>query len=232
MAYVTWYGHAAFKFEIADKVIFVDPMLNQSPTSPIKASGIKEADVVYVTHDHPDHLGDAFEVCKNTGAAFAAVYELAEYAFSSGVENVARLNVGGSISFNGVKLTVVQAVHSSTRGTPTGVMIEGEGLTIYHAGDTALFGDMKLLSERRAIDLACIPVGGNYTMDAEEAAIAVRMLKPRMVFPMHFGTFSKPARSPTEFAGRVKARMPNVRVISLRPGESFELGHEKLNVLA
>jgi len=97
LAKITWYGHAAFKMEFGDKILIIDPMLNHNPTSPVKASDIVEADAVYVTHDHPDHLGDAFEICKRTGALFAGVYELAEYAAQNGVKNIARLNVGGSI---------------------------------------------------------------------------------------------------------------------------------------
>ncbi|MFB3888179.1 MAG: metal-dependent hydrolase [Candidatus Bathyarchaeia archaeon] len=230
MARITWYGHAAFKVELADRTLFLDPMLDQNPTSPVKSSDIAEVDAVYVTHDHSDHLGDAFAICKRTGALFAAVYELAEYAAQNGVPNIARLNVGGSISIDGVKLTVVQAIHSASRGVPTGVVIEGEGVTVYHAGDTALFGDMRRLGERYRIDLACIPIGGNYTMDAEEAVEAVALLRPRMVFPMHFGTFPVLARSATEFAGRVKARMPNVRVLALKPGETYDLGSQSVSV--
>ncbi len=232
MAKITWYGHAAFKVEIAGRTLIIDPMLDQNPTSPIKAADISCADVVYVTHDHPDHLGDAFEICKRTGALFAAVYELAEYAFQNGVRNIARLNVGGSISFDGLKLTVVQAVHSAARGVPTGVIAEGEGLTIYHAGDTAFFGDMKRFGERYRIDLACIPIGGNYTMDAEEATEAVVLLKPRAVFPMHFGTFPVLAKSSTEFAGHLKTRAPKIKVLALKPGEVFELIREAAPIIA
>ncbi len=232
MAKITWFGHAAFEVEIAGKTLILDPLLNGNPTSPIKASEISSADVVYVTHDHPDHLGDAFEICKRTGALFAAVYELAEFAFQNGVRNIARLNVGGSISFDGLKLTVVQAVHSAARGVPTGVIVEGEGLTIYHAGDTAFFGDMKRIGERYSIDLACIPIGGNYTMDAEEAMEAVLALRPRAVFPMHFGTFPVLAKSSTEFAGRVRASRPDTKVLALKPGETYELKRETTPIIA
>ncbi len=226
LAKLTWYGHAAFKFEISGKVLFVDPMLNGNPNSPIKASDVTSADAVYVTHDHPDHLGDAFEICKNTEASFIEVYELAEFAAQNGVKNVARLNVGGGISIGDLRLTVVQAVHSASRGAPTGLIIEGEGMTIYHAGDTAFFGDMGRLGTRYSIYLACLPIGGNFTMDAEEAVEAVQLLRPRVVFPMHFGTFPVLAKSPAEFAGRLKARMPNVKLLNLKPGETYELSKQ------
>jgi L-ascorbate metabolism protein UlaG (beta-lactamase superfamily) len=228
LAKLTWYGHAAFKIEIAGKILLIDPMLNQNPNSPIKAQDIQKTDAVYVTHDHPDHLGDAFDICKRTGAVFAAVYELSLLASENDVKNTASLNVGGSVNFGDVKLTVVQAVHSASRGTPTGVVVEGEGLTVYHAGDTALFGDMRLFGERYNIDLACIPVGGNYTMDADQAIEAVLMLKPRVVFPMHFGTFPLLAKTANAFISGVRSRAPSVKVLELKPGESYTLAPRRM----
>jgi L-ascorbate metabolism protein UlaG (beta-lactamase superfamily) len=222
LANITWYGHAALKIELTSKTLFVDPML-QNPNSPIKAVDVTKADLVYVTHDHPDHLGDAFDICKRTGAVFVAVYELAEEAAQNGVKNVARLNVGGSYSLGEVKLTIVQAVHSAKVGTPTGVIIQGEGLTIYHAGDTALFGDMKLIGERYKIDLACIPIGGNFTMDADQASVAVELLKPKTVFPIHYGTFPVLAKDASEFNEKVSLRTPDVKFLELKPGESYSL---------
>ena len=222
MANITWYGHAALKIELASKTLFVDPML-QNPNSPIKTGDVTKADLVYVTHDHPDHLGDAFDICKRTGAVFVAVYELAEQAAQNGVKNVARLNVGGSYSLGEVKLTIVQAVHSAKVGTPTGVIIQGEGLTIYHAGDTALFGDMKLIGERYKIDLACIPIGGNFTMDADQASVAVEWLKPKTVFPIHYGTFPVLAKDASEFKEKVSLRTLDVKLLELKPGESYSL---------
>ncbi len=232
MAKITWYGHAAFRIEIAGKTLLVDPMLNQNPNSPVKASDIKQADAVYVTHDHPDHLGDAFEICKRTNATFIAVYELAEQAAQNGVKDVTRLNVGGSFRVGDLNLTVVQSVHSASKGTPTGIIIEGEGLTIYHAGDTALFGDMRLFGERYNIDLACIPIGGNFTMDANQAVEAVLMLKPRMVFPMHFATFPVLAQTSKEFTSTMRSRAPSVKVLELKPGDSYEMTRRTVSVTA
>lgn len=230
MGNMTWFGHAAFRFELEGKTLFVDPML-QNPNSPIKPQDINKADLVYVTHDHPDHLGDAIDICKYTGAIFAAVYELAEYASEKGVKNVARLNVGGTYSLDDVKLTVVQAVHSSTKGTPTGVIIRGENLTIYHAGDTALFGDMKLIGDSYCIDLACLPIGGTYTMDAAQATEAVEMLKPASVFPMHYATFPPLVKDIKEFKTLLNSQDPDVDVIELRPGEQMELTHKQMKAL-
>ena len=232
MAKITWYGHSAVKVEIAGKTLIVDPMLDQNPNSPVKAKDVTSADVVYVTHDHPDHLGEAFNICKRTGAVFAAVSELAEKASKNGVKNTASLNVGGSYMAGGVKLTVVQAVHSAAEGTPTGVMIQGEGVIIYHAGDTALFSDMTLFGAQYSIDLACLPMGGNFTMDAIQATAAATMLKPKVVLPLHFKTFPVLAQSTAEFEKKMAAKNPDVTVLSLKPGGSYELSPKQMHVEA
>lgn len=219
---VTWFGHAAFRIEIANKIVLVDPWLDGNPTSPVKASDITKADIVYVTHDHGDHVGDAFDICKRTNATFVAAVELGDYAEENGVKNVAGLNIGGSVEIEGVKLLVTQAFHTDSRGTPTGVIIEGEGKTVYHAGDTGLFGDMSLFGELYKLDLALIPIGGYYTMSAREATEAVKLLKPKAVIPMHYKTFPVLAQSADEFVKNVREKVPKVRVVVLNPGESYQ----------
>jgi len=206
MAKVTWFGHSAFEIEIAGKIVLVDPWLNGNPTSPVKASDLTRADIVYVTHDHGDHLGDAFDICKRTNATFVAVVELGNHAKENGVKNVVGLNIGGSVEIKGLKLTVVQAIHTASKGTPTGVMMEGEGKTVYHAGDTGLFGDMHLFGELHKLDLVLIPIGGYYTMDARDAVEAVKMLKPKTVIPMHYKTFPVLAQSADEFVRNVREK--------------------------
>jgi L-ascorbate metabolism protein UlaG (beta-lactamase superfamily) len=222
LAKVTWFGHAAFRIEIANKIVLVDPWLDGNPTSPVKASNITKADVVYVTHDHGDHVGDAFDICKRTNATFVAAVELGDYAEENGVKNVAGLNIGGSVEIDGVKLLVTQAFHTDSRGAPTGVIIEGEGKTLYHAGDTGLFGDMHFFGELYKLDLALIPIGGYYTMSAREATEAVKLLKPKAVIPMHYKTFPVLAQSADEFVKNVREKVPKVRVVVLNPGESYQ----------
>ena len=222
MARITWFGHAAFKIEIADKIVLIDPWLDGNPTSPVKASEITKADIVYVTHDHGDHLGDAFNICKRTNATFMAAVELGDHAEENGVKNVAGLNLGGSVEIKGVRLTIVQAFHTASRGTPTGVIIEGEGKTVYHAGDTGLFGDMHFFEELYKLDLALIPIGGYYTMGVKEAAEAVKLLKPKAVIPMHYRTFPVLAQSADEFARNIREKMPKVKVVVLNPGGSYQ----------
>jgi L-ascorbate metabolism protein UlaG (beta-lactamase superfamily) len=219
---VTWLGHSAFKIDVANRIVFVDPWLG-NPLSPIKADSVKDVDIVYVTHDHHDHLGEAFDICKRTKANFVATAELAQFAKENGVSNVDGLNIGGNIDLKGVKLSVVQATHTSSRGAPTGVVIQGEGETVYHAGDTGLFGDMKIIGEMYRPDLAMIPMGGYYTMDAKEAAEAVKLIRPKIVIPMHYKTMPVLAQSADEFVNLVKQKMPEVKTIVMKPGETYEL---------
>jgi len=222
LARITWFGHAAFSIEMAGNTVLVDPFLDGNPVSPVKASEIDRADVVFVTHDHGDHLGDAFSICKRTGATLMATIELTDYAEENGVKKVAGLNIGGSVGVKGVKLSVVQAFHTASRGAPTGVIIEGEGKTVYHAGDTGLFGDMHLLGEFYKLDLALIPIGGYYTMGAREASEAVKLLSPKAVIPMHYKTFPVLAQSADEFVKYVRDKALKVKVVVLKPGESYQ----------
>jgi L-ascorbate metabolism protein UlaG (beta-lactamase superfamily) len=219
---ITWFGHAAFSIEIAGSTVLVDPFLDGNPASPVKASAIARADVVFVTHDHGDHLGDAFSICKRTDATFVATVELTDYAEENGVKKAAGLNIGGSVEIKGVRLSVVQAFHTASRGAPTGVIIEGEGKTVYNAGDTGLFGDMRLLGEFYKPDLALIPIGGYYTMGAREASEAVKLLNPKAVIPMHYKTFPVLAQSADEFVKYVREKTPKVKVVVLKPGESYQ----------
>jgi L-ascorbate metabolism protein UlaG (beta-lactamase superfamily) len=222
MAKVTWFGHAAFQLDLAGKTVLIDPWLDGNPSSPVKASEVSKVDVVYVTHDHSDHLGDAVAICKRTGATFASTFELGNYASENGVKSVVGFNIGGCVDVEGIKLHMVQAFHTSSRGAPTGVVVEGEGKTIYHAGDTGLFTDMELIGRLYKPDLALLPIGGYYTMGALEAAEAVKLLKPKAVIPMHYKTFPVLARSAEDFVEKLKKKAAKVKVVVLNPGESFE----------
>lgn len=221
MAVVTWFGHAAFQIEIAGKIVLVDPWLDMNPSSPIKASEISRADAVYVTHDHSDHMGDAVKICKVTDAVFVGTFELSSHVEKEGVKNIVGLNIGGSARLNGISLRVVQAFHTASKGAPTGVIIEGEGKSVYHAGDTAVFGDMKIIGALYKPDVALIPIGGYYTMGALEAAEAVRLINPKTVIPMHYKTFPVLAQSADEFIRYVGEKAPQVKVVVLKPGESY-----------
>ena len=222
MVKITWFGHAAFKIDIVDRIVLIDPWLDGNPMSPVKTSEITKIDIVYASHDHDDHLGDAFNLCKRMKAVFVATVELSNYAEENGVKNTVGLNIGGSVNIKGVRLSLVQAFHTASKGAPTGVVIEGEGKTVYHAGDTGIFGDMRLIGEIYKVDVALIPIGGYYTMGVREAAEAVKLLKPKAVIPMHYKTFPVLAQSADEFVKIAKEKVPKVKVVVLKPGESYE----------
>lgn len=166
-----------------------------------------------VTHDHKDHLGDAFSICRRTNATFMAVVDLAAHAEEESAKDVKGLNVGGSFELDGVKLSMVQATHTATRGVPTGVVVEGEGKGVYHAGDTGLFEDMHLIEQIYKVDVALFPIGGYYTMDAKQASEAVKLLRPKVVIPMHYKAFPVIAQSADEFFKNSKEKMPQVMLL-------------------
>jgi len=220
---IKWLGHSGFEIELANKILLIDPWLTGNPLAAVKASDIKKADIVCVTHDHGDHLGDSVEICKRTGAAFVAIYELSVYAEKQSVKNVVGINIGGTVEVKGIRITLVQAFHSSTRGAPTGFVIKAEEKTLYHAGDTGLFGDMKLIGEIHHPDVALIPIGDYYTMGPKEAAEAVKLLKPAIVVPMHYQTFPVLESSAENFIKLVKEKAPKVKVVALKPGDTYQL---------
>ena len=222
MTNITWLGHAAFKIEIGGSTVLIDPWLDDNPTAAMKASEIVKADIVYVTHDHHDHVGQAFDICKRTGANFVATLELGNLAEENGLKNVVGLNVGGSVQIGGIRLFVIQAFHSAARGAPTGVVVEAGGKAIYHAGDTALFGDMRLVGELYRPEVVLIPIGGYYTMGPSEAAEAIRLIKPRTAIPMHYKTFPVLAQTADEFVRMVREKAPDVKALPLKPGETYQ----------
>ena len=223
MGKIRWLGHSGFEIELANKILLIDPWLTGNPLAAVTASDIKKADVVCVTHDHGDHLGDAIEICKRTGATFVGIYELGVFAEESGVKDVVGINIGGTVDVKGTRITMVQAFHSSTRGAPTGFVMKAEGKTIYHAGDTGLFGDMKLIGEIHRPDVALIPIGDYYTMGSKEAAEAVKLIKPAVVIPMHYQTLPVLSPSAEDFIKFVKEKAPEVKVVALKPGEAYQL---------
>ena len=222
MVEVKWLGHAAFEMKIANKVLLIDPWLEGNPKACKKVEDLKKVDIVCVTHDHGDHLGDAVEICKQSGAIFVGIHELGVYAKEQGVKDAVGFNIGGTVEVKGAKIAMVQAFHSALRGAPVGFIISADGKTVYHAGDTSLFGDMELISEIYRPNVALIPIGGYYTMGSQEAAKAVELIKPNVVIPMHYQTFPVLVSSAEEFRKAVKERMPEVMVVVLKPGESYK----------
>lgn len=218
-----WLGHAAFELDIMGKVILIDPWIS-NPRSPVKVTDYRNVDYIVVTHDHSDHLGDAVEISRTTGAPVIAVFELANFLEETEKIRAIGMNIGGPLKLDTeISVYLTQAFHSCTHGAPTGAVIKTEGGTIYHAGDTGLFGDMKLIGEVYRPDIALLPIGGFFTMDPEQAAMAVQMVSPQIAIPMHYGTFEAIDRNPEEFARRSKELSPATQVVLLKPGESIDL---------
>lgn len=220
VASIKWLGHSAFEIKIDGLTVLIDPWVTGNPKSPVKVEDLR-ADIVIVTHDHGDHgFDDAVEICKRTGATFVSIFELAQKASERGVRETVGMNIGGPALVKGLEIILTPALHSSESGNPTGVVIKGKELTIYHAGDTGVFSDMKLIGELYKPKIALLPVGGHFTMGPVEAAYATKLLGIKYVIPMHYGTFPVLKPDPSEFISKVRELSPETEVIVLKPGES------------
>ena len=184
---IQFYGHAGVKIE-DDLVLLIDPWLNDNPLATMKAENITNADYIIATHNHFDHVNDIPLIAKNTGATVVGIVETAEDLAAKGCEKTIGCNIGGIVKLNGLELVFTQAFHSMS-SNPSGVIIFYNNKTIYHAGDTGVFGDMKLISEMYPLDLAILPVGGHFTMGIKEAKKAIQLLNSKLVIPVHYNTF-------------------------------------------
>jgi L-ascorbate metabolism protein UlaG (beta-lactamase superfamily) len=221
MDYLIWYGHSAFELNIDGKKILIDPWLS-NPLSKTKAEDIKNVDIVVVTHTHEDHTGDVETILSNNSAAkLFAIFEHANSYEEKGMKNVIGANIGGAVNIDGLKLILTSATHSSALGMPTGIVIIGKNNTIYHAGDTGLMMDMKLIGELYKPDIAILPIGGHFVMGPYEAAKAVKLINPTTAIPMHYQTFPLLWGTAKEFENEVQKLKLKTKVITLKPGEKF-----------
>ncbi|MFP3295645.1 MAG: metal-dependent hydrolase [Caldisphaera sp.] len=225
MGSLIYYGHSAFEINSGGKKILVDPWIS-NPASVTKVESIKNVDLIVLTHGHDDHIGDTIKIMENNPKSkVVAIFELANYiATKINDENrVIGGNMGGPMIVDNIKIALVPANHSSEGfGSPTGaVIITNEG-TIYHAGDTGITSEMELIGEIYKPDIALLPIGGHFTMDHNEAAKAVEMIKPKVAIPMHYGTFPVLYGDPNEFKKIVVSRGVNTNIVILKPGEKFE----------
>ncbi|MFQ5711454.1 MAG: metal-dependent hydrolase [Candidatus Geothermarchaeales archaeon] len=218
---IRWLGHAAFEVEAKEARIYIDPFLTNNPKAPMSAKDIEKADLIFITHDHFDHFGDALDIAKRTGATVVAVPELASVFEGEGVPALG-INLGSFTEIKGVKVALVQAFHTCDKGEPAGVLFEAEGKIIYHLGDTALSKDLEVISELYEPEIALIPIGGFYTMGPREAAKAVELLKPKVAIPMHYGTFPVLRQDPKEFISEAQRLHPDTKIVPLKPGESYQ----------
>jgi L-ascorbate metabolism protein UlaG (beta-lactamase superfamily) len=224
---LTWLGPSAFRVESpGGKRIYVDPFLNGNPKCPEGEQQPERVDMIAVTHAHGDHVGDTVELAEKHSCPVVAPVELSDWLSKRGVAETHDPNKGGTVAVDGVKFTMVNAFHSSSTddgtygGEPCGIVVELEdGTKVYFAGDTCVFGDMQLIGRIYSPDVAVLPIGGHYTMDPKEAAVALELLGTKRCVPCHYGTFPVLVGTPQE----LKQLAPDVDVAEIEPGDSIEL---------
>jgi len=205
--------------------ILIDPFLSRNPLAPIKSADITP-NYILLTHAHGDHLGDTIEIAKHSDITVVCVSELANYLSKKGIKTHA-MQIGGSFDFTWGSLRLTPAQHGSMTpdgvygGLAAGLVITIDGTTIYHCGDTGLFGDMKLIGQRDKIDYMLVPIGGNYTMDITDALSAVEFVDPRIVIPMHYDTFDVIKADPVIFAQGIEAQGRTAMILA--PGDEIVL---------
>jgi L-ascorbate metabolism protein UlaG (beta-lactamase superfamily) len=223
---VTWYSHACFLIETDDGKLLIDPFITDNPLSPVTSDTV-EADYILVSHGHGDHLGDTVNIAKRTGAMVISNFEIQNWLLGQGVENAHPQHIGGGFDYPWGRVKLTHALHGSALpdgsygGNPCGFLLYLQGKKLYHACDTGLFYDMKLIGEE-GIDLAILPIGDNFTMGPEDALRAVKLIEPARVVPIHYNTFDVIKQDPHAWANRVKEET-SARVTVMNPGDHIEL---------
>jgi L-ascorbate metabolism protein UlaG (beta-lactamase superfamily) len=228
---LTWLGHSAFKISSSRGLtILIDPWLTGNPKAALDRGEMERVDLVLVTHGHGDHLGDTFEIAQRTGAHVVSMPEISHYLTGKGLENSVGMNKGGTYRFKDIDITMVHAIHSSSATENDEIVYMGEaagyvvtlenGFSIYHAGDTGPFKDMEIIGELYHPDLALLPIGSHYVMGPREAFHACKLLRPKYVVPMHYGTFPLLTGTPEAFVTEM-AGLPSIEVIVLNPGDTL-----------
>jgi L-ascorbate metabolism protein UlaG (beta-lactamase superfamily) len=225
----TWLGHATFLFRSPGGTrLVLDPWIAGNPSSPESAKKLGALDLMLITHGHSDHTGDAVPLARSSGATVIAPYEVSLWLQKKGLQQVIGMNPGGTLATHGLAITMVPAMHSSSveengqivsLGVAAGYVIRFEnGLTVYFAGDTCVFGDMRLIGELYQPAIGFLPIGDHYTMGPEQAAKACELLGIKQVVPMHYGTFPTLTGTPARLRPLVEPR--GVQVLELKPGET------------
>lgn len=225
---ITWHGHSNFQIQADGINIMIDPFFSGNPKADCSWEEAPKTDLVLVTHSHDDHAGDAIAICKRDKAMLGAVAYLPRAFEKQGlppelVLNGIGFNIGGSLEYKGARITMTEAFHTCDDGAPVGYIITlPGGFTIYHAGDTGIFRNMKTWGELYSIDLALLPCGDVFTMDPVQAALAAFYLRAKAAVPMHWGTFPVLVQDTGDFVKYVDRLAPDCRAVPMRPGETRE----------
>jgi L-ascorbate metabolism protein UlaG (beta-lactamase superfamily) len=222
---IKFHGQSCFEFTEGDTTVLTDPFLK--PNNPVAVATAEEVEptVIAISHGHADHIADAVAVATRTGAHCVAITEIAGWLGKQGVEQVSDPNLGGTVSFDWGWIKLVPAWHTNTLPddtvitNPAGMLLNIGGKTIYHAGDTCLFSDMKLIAERNPVDILLLPIGGHYTMDRHDAVVAAQFVGAETVIPMHYNTFPPIETDAEAFKADVEAAGAGT-VVVLEPGET------------
>jgi L-ascorbate metabolism protein UlaG (beta-lactamase superfamily) len=228
---LTWLGHSTFKITTpGGKVVVIDPWVTSNPACPEAQKQFERIDVMLVTHGHFDHIGDAVPLAKKHKPQVVGIYETCAWLESKGVANTCAMNKGGTQKVGELEVTMVNAIHSCGILDDGKIIYGGEacgyvvrlpsGLTLYHAGDTAVFGDMKIIGELYKPDVACLPIGDLYTMSPREAALAIRLLGVRNVVPLHYGTFP-PLTGTPDALRNLTQDIAGLEIHTPKPGETL-----------
>lgn len=234
---IKWLGHSTFTIATpGGKTVLIDPWVENNPACPDESKSLDALDMILITHAHFDHMGDAVSLANAHNAEVLAIFEICQWLEGKGVKNCVGMNKGGTVELNGLKATMVEAQHSAALmeedgsliygGEAAGFVLEVEtGLKLYHAGDTNVFSDMEIIRKLYKPSIVMLPIGSVFTMGPTEAAYACKLLKPKVVIPMHHGTFPLLSGKPQEFKELVKEK---VEVVALKPGETYTVPGGKL----
>lgn len=224
MVRIKYLGHSAFLISNGNGSVLIDPFLTGNPMAAADPLELNP-DLILVTHAHGDHMGDAIDIAKRAGSKILSTFEIANYCSENGAEAIGA-HMGGEVDMDFCRVKIFPAFHSSSvdgkmLGAPCSFVISIDGRHIYHAGDTALFGDMKLIGEEFSLDVALLPIGGHFTMGPSDAIRAAKLLGADMIIPMHYGTFDVIKKDPHEF--RKEAENNGMKCTVLHPGEEYLL---------